>query len=181
MVEIASTTICYLLAFILILSVIDKVKNWQQTKVKISAYKILSNNLIKPASIVFIALEIYLSVVFLFMYVKIIDILLFSLLMGIYTMAVIINIYRGNTRISCGCGGMLENDHLTVSLVFRNTTLILFSFVLFLREEGAMNLTNYFFSFLLAWTILFVYGVVTEYRTQVFYIEKLKSRLPFFA
>lgn len=54
------------------------------------------------------------------------------LMLGLYTVAIVINLSRGRVHISCGCGiaGSDEGDqHLTSGLVWRNVTLIVLALI----------------------------------------------------
>lgn len=178
--SILSTTLNYLLVSILILSVIDKIKNWNKNSTKMEAYRILDKKLIKPFNLLFLVTEIYLSVNFIFMKADIWDIAIFIMLMGIYTLAISINLYRGNVRISCGCGGVLESNQLTSFLVYRNLVLIIIAFVIFNEGQIEFSMFKDLNSLLLALTILFLYGASVEFYQQRYFTEKIKSKLLFF-
>ena len=42
------------------------------------------------------------------------------LLLIMYTIGIIVNLYRKRTNISCGCGGIVGDHNLSWTLVFRN-------------------------------------------------------------
>lgn len=81
---------------------------------ELRAYRLLPENLLMPATLLLGLAEIVAA---------------FSLhvavpLLLLYTLAMGINIYRGNTRIDCGCGGWLSpRKQLDRNLVFRNLAL----------------------------------------------------------
>ena len=56
-------------------------------------------------------------------------------LLLIYTVAIVINILRGRTEISCGCGGVLGNHNLSWKLVIRNIALVSICIVVSLNKE----------------------------------------------
>lgn len=46
------------------------------------------------------------------------------LLLIMYTIGIIVNLYRKRTNISCGCGGIVGDHNLSWTLVFRNIFLV---------------------------------------------------------
>lgn len=170
----------YLLALILLFSVLDKIKNWKKSHSKVEAYGILPSNLIKPLNFLFVILELYLCLVLITKQPHILDIMLFILIMGIYTSAIAINLHKGHVQISCGCGGVLESNRLTPFLIYRNLCLIIIALILLSEEKRNYSTLESIHAMLLASILLLLFGAYREFRQQTYIIEKVKSKLPFF-
>ncbi|QTM97919.1 hypothetical protein ERJ70_00325 [Sediminibacillus dalangtanensis] len=182
MADFVYTVSCYILALIFILSIWDKLAKWQVYLVKIKEYNILPENLVAVFGWLSLLVELLLAFYFLTLQVNLYASMLFTLLMLIYTGAVSVNIYKGNTLIACGCGGVLENDRLSLLIVYRNLALVLIGVgTSFLREEFMVHLPYFHFtSLLISVSILMVYGVLVTFFEQLKLIKNLRMKLSYF-
>ncbi|MEM5622755.1 MauE/DoxX family redox-associated membrane protein [Bacillus thuringiensis] len=65
------------------------------------------------------------------------------LLLIMYTIGIIVNLYRKRTNISCGCGGIVGDHNLSWTLVFRNIFLV--GLIIFLiKNETDFSACNLF-------------------------------------
>ncbi|KAF0993824.1 MauE/DoxX family redox-associated membrane protein [Geobacillus sp. TFV-3] len=92
---------------------------------EIADYRIIPQKYIFIFYIFTVFSEIYISCSLLINFQKNISILLGILLLLIYSLAIMINIKRGNTEISCGCGGLMKGNNIHSLLIVRNSILIL--------------------------------------------------------
>jgi hypothetical protein len=181
MVEYINILIGFLLSIILLFTGIDKLLNQEEHIKSIGLYKLLHLNLIKPILIFFIMMELYLGIAYLLGYTNWINTLLFIALIGIYTAAVAINIYRGNTKISCGCGSFLQNEQLSIGIIFRNIVLIIFS-ILIVITEGS-NTTQFFEKLLIfasALSVFIFYGISSKFLYSLKLLNRMKRKLAYF-
>jgi hypothetical protein len=88
-----------------------------------------------------------------------------------YTIAVSINIYRGNMSISCGCGGVLESEKLTFFIIYRNFLLIILGLSLIPVEINVNRAASsvwdgIIFPLVISICVLLTYGVVNQFNEQ---------------
>lgn len=169
--------------FILFLTTaVDKVIHFNKHLSYLSSYRIIPSPFIRPLLLLFIFTELFLSYSFLSINITFICLFVALGLLFTYTLAIVINLIRGNTNINCGCGSILENDRLSYGLVFRNILLILIVIVIFLIK---FNIDINFDLFIRIWVIMFSCGIfmiisaIKEYNNQLYvlkFIEKLINR-----
>ncbi len=172
----------YLISIIFIASFIDKITNWKIFKVKVEEYRIIPNRLIKPLSTIFMATDAYIGFMFLLKEIGLLNILLLVFILIVYTTAILINLFRGNIYISCGCGGVLESDKLSTLLVYRNIVLIILGISL-LKMNDFLNINSDSYivlPFLVSIAILLLYGVAKVFIEHNIMIRKLRARLVYF-
>jgi Methylamine utilisation protein MauE len=172
--------LCLVLSLIFFFSAIDKFRNWNKFLTKVEEYRILPKSFVKPANILILIVELYLVGAFLTMNIHVWDICIFLLLMTIYSFAISINLYRGNTVISCGCGGPLESDRLSISLVIRNLFLMIIGSLLLFVENATITVITFLVSLAFSLCLITLYGVVNLYFNNLRLINRLKSRLDYF-
>ncbi|OXS58166.1 methylamine utilization protein MauE [Bacillus sp. V-88] len=135
--------LCTTFGYIFLSSAFDKILNIQNHYLSITAYKILPTKLSYPFAVFDIVLEasIALSLIFGF-YLKV-SLLSAALLLGMYTVAVAINLFRGRTEIDCGCGGVVGTHKISIKLIMRNLSFISIIFILALK----FNIHTFFYNF----------------------------------
>ncbi|WP_139492676.1 MauE/DoxX family redox-associated membrane protein [Brevibacillus dissolubilis] len=103
----------------------DKVSHADKHIQSIRAYQLTPEGLIRPLFALFTVWEIGVCLSLPVLGMTPYHTLAVCGLLGIYTMAITINLIRGHRDISCGCGGIMEgNNRLHWGLVLRNTLLI---------------------------------------------------------
>ncbi|MED0670464.1 MauE/DoxX family redox-associated membrane protein [Aneurinibacillus aneurinilyticus] len=144
---------------------LDKIRSWKKHKLAIDNYQLTPTYLSGFLLVFFVVIELFISISLLFYSVNLINTIFIMLILFIYTVAIILNIYRGHTNISCGCGGFLESKKLSVNIVLRNLLLIACSIILlFLKDENIFLLTSLEkIKFMFISTILLLlYGVCNQ-------------------
>lgn len=105
---------------------ISKILNFQIHLIDIKNYLIINGkNTIKIFAVVTTVVETFITISFFTMSNFIVSSILAIALLLIYSSAVSLNIIRGRTQISCGCGGVLESKHLSWNLLYRNIALLI--------------------------------------------------------
>jgi hypothetical protein len=134
-----------------------KMSQSQSFRAELSAYKLLPEFLIVPATYVLVATEIFCTAGILFSNIAIEAAITLLLLYGA---AIDINLWRGNRNIDCGCGGWLSpRKTLSGALVIRNLLLALLAFICLLLPAPANLSTG---DMLLALLIAFVLWLLYE-------------------
>lgn len=179
MYEILIKISTYIVAILFFTSAIDKVKNFYSAQGKIRAYNLISNkkiiNLIISFTVVF---ELYISAMIITNTISFLGTLLLICMLLSYNYAIFINIRRGNTKISCGCGGMLESENLSKNHLMRN--ILIGSTVVLDYTTGATLEVSWFQQLMiLIISLCFVYmlGSIKELKNQIATIEKIKYKL----
>lgn len=169
-----SSILSYFIALILLISAVEKGKGFKKFVHKIDDYKIVNKKLSFGIALISLLFEGYLGIKFLILNVSTIDVLLYVLMMATYTFAIAKNIYKGNVRISCGCGGVMESSRLTNLHVYRNTFLVLISIFILKSQvnssDFSIHLSNLMW-FVSALNMILIYGVIAEFNGQ---IKKMK-------
>ena len=178
MLEIFIRIGCYLLAILMITSAIDKIKNYSIALSKIKAYQLVNQNVGKVVLIVGICIEIFVGISLLIKRFDLLGLSVFVLMMLSYSTAIYINLRKGNTSISCGCGGVLESDALSYKHLLRNSSLIITGILIY-QFDTVTNFTivQEIFILMIAISTIIFYGSLKEYKRQVWTIEKIKTRL----
>ncbi|MFZ8986117.1 MAG: MauE/DoxX family redox-associated membrane protein [Steroidobacteraceae bacterium] len=110
----------------------------------VRAYRLVPEALVVPAALSVVAAECTALVLLLWPASRALGAVLAAALLGLYAVAMAINLARGRFRIDCGCLGPGKRQWLRWSLVWRNTGLMLASLALLLpttsRPVGLMDL-----------------------------------------
>ena len=166
----------WFISIIFLLTSLDKIIHWGQHIDAMERYSIIRMPYIKIFLFLFTLGELYVSITLIFNRATISNTVIFFVLIIIYTLAVAINLIRGNNSISCGCGSVLENDRLSVSLVYRNFMFMVVFGLLFhfrtLISANPISLDKYFVLGLLALCIILLYGVAKEYYETIFVFNR---------
>ncbi|WP_075619582.1 MauE/DoxX family redox-associated membrane protein [Paenisporosarcina indica] len=109
-----------IIGFIFLSSAISKLNNMTEHIVTVRKYKILPSRMVRSFSYFETFVELIASLLIIIGYkVELAGLILLALL-STYTFAIVINLLRGNTNISCGCGGVVGNHILSWVLPLRN-------------------------------------------------------------
>lgn len=123
-------------------SAISKFNNMIEHIVIVRKYKILPSKMVKTFSYVEASLELLASLLLIFGYkIDIAGLVLISLLAS-YTLAIIINLLKGNVHITCGCGGVIGDQKLSWFLPIRNLIFGLGIIFLISRENSLLSLDS---------------------------------------
>lgn len=113
------------LGIIFLTSAISKLSDMRAHRIKVKNYNILPLKLVKPFSKVDPILELIGSILLIINIYYPIGAGILCLLTFSYTIAISINIMRGNTDIDCGCGGLIGSHKLSNALIMRNISIII--------------------------------------------------------
>ncbi|MCA0987067.1 MauE/DoxX family redox-associated membrane protein [Guptibacillus algicola] len=112
------------LALILLTSAYTKLKDMYGHEESIRNYEIIKPELVKAVGKLNVAAEFLIGSCILVGLFYQFSIFLSILLLGGYTLAIVINLKRGRTDLSCGCGGIVGENLLSWKLVFRNLAIM---------------------------------------------------------
>ncbi|MFD2171482.1 MauE/DoxX family redox-associated membrane protein [Tumebacillus lipolyticus] len=104
---------------------ISKLKKMPEHFSILKDYRILPASLIKPFGWCEVIAEVAVGLLLLSGFYQSIAAWTTMSLLVVYTLAIAINLLRGRREISCGCGGVAGNHHLSWWLAIRNTVLFL--------------------------------------------------------
>lgn len=109
-----------IVGFLFLSSAISKLNSMTEHIVTVRKYKIIPSRMVRFFSYFETIVELIASILIIIGYkVELAGFIILALLVS-YTVAVIINLFRGNTNISCGCGGVVGNHKLSWYLPVRN-------------------------------------------------------------
>lgn len=177
-----------ILGFLFLSAGWSKIKEVNQHIGIVKEYKILPDKYIKKLVLLEITLEIVVGAFLLLglfhQYIAVIAILLLCM----YSIAISINLFRGRTNISCGCGGMAGNHQLSWKLVLRNLCLIITCFMVYKIDCSLGSLSSFMFSktplytiysFESIFTIIFSFALITVYALfqQVIKLKQIVTNL----
>ncbi|WP_197205588.1 MauE/DoxX family redox-associated membrane protein [Cytobacillus firmus] len=120
-------------SFLMLSSSLEKALNSKKTVESIINYGI-NNKVAKISYVPLVLLEVYLSCSIYWLGFNFIHLCLFILFITSVSILIIHNLYKGHKNISCGCGGVLENDELSYKLIIRNFSFIALIFYLYYQE-----------------------------------------------
>lgn len=113
----------FVLAFLFLSTALSKRKTMMEHIGIVRDYQILPKQLVEPFARAETYVELALGALLLVGLFQPIAATGCVALLAIYTVAIVINLLRGRTEMSCGCGGMAGQHHLSWWLVLRNVTL----------------------------------------------------------
>jgi hypothetical protein len=133
-----------------------KLSQHQSFQAELSAYRLLPVSFTLPVVYGLAAAEIFCTLGLLFFDSAI---ALSIILLLMYAIAIAINLWRGNHRIDCGCGGWLSpRKTLSWALVWRNLLLASLAFIcLFLPLPADLSSGNLLFALLITATLWLLY------------------------
>ncbi|MFS3915139.1 MauE/DoxX family redox-associated membrane protein [Bacillus australimaris] len=116
----------YLLGIIFAGTWLDKVKKQTAHIQQMNAYRLLPPSFTTPMFYLFLTVELVCTVFLFIWHMSLVPAIGLTALLCIYTGAVAFNLLRGHRDISCGCGGLLENERLHWGIVIRNVLMLAF-------------------------------------------------------
>lgn len=160
----------------------DKVMHWRKHLGSMEDYKIIKGALIKWFLVLFVIGELFISFSLFLTGITFLNFMVFLLILFTYSLAILINLLRGNTNISCGCGSVLDHDHLSIGLIIRNLCLIAIYIFLYIEKNTTvaliqLSLEEILSYILLATGVLILYGIIREIRQNVVLTRKIKKML----
>lgn len=115
------------LGMIFLSSVLSKIHKVQEHILIVKDYKMMPRYLTPIVARIIILVEIIIGVLLLLgAMIKVASALSVFILL-LYIISIIVNLLRGRTEMSCGCGGIAGNHHLSWLLVIRNIIFIAIS------------------------------------------------------
>ncbi|NRR24372.1 MauE/DoxX family redox-associated membrane protein [Brevibacillus sp. MS2.2] len=99
---------------------VNKIRNLDSHFIMIKNYKIIPKKLIPFFLYTEITLEIIVGITLMLGLYQGLGIFIMIGLLSVYSLAISINLLKGNNNISCGCGGLVGDHKLSWKLVFRN-------------------------------------------------------------
>ncbi|MBG9913132.1 methylamine utilization protein [Bacillus xiamenensis] len=114
----------YLLGIIFAGAWLDKVRKQTAHVQQMKAYRLLPPSFAGPMFYLFLLIELVCTVHLFIWNMSVVPAFGLTALLCIYTGAVTFNLLRGHHDISCGCGGLLENDRLHWGIVIRNLLML---------------------------------------------------------
>ncbi|MBH0332188.1 methylamine utilization protein MauE [Brevibacillus brevis] len=113
-----------ILAFLFLSTFVSKISDMGTHLSIVRAYQIIPYSWSKGFTYLDLGLQVSVAVSLLIGLFTTLGLFLAILLLGVYTLAISINLARGRKKISCGCGGMAGNHFLSWKLVLRNLVFI---------------------------------------------------------
>lgn len=114
-----------ILATLFLSTSLSKIRNVEEHIAIIKEYKLLPERWVRSAGYLEMYLELMVGILLLLGLFQRFAFLVAAGLLFIFTFAIILNLWRGRTKISCGCGGIAGTHHLSWRLVVRNVILLL--------------------------------------------------------
>ncbi|WP_409978189.1 MauE/DoxX family redox-associated membrane protein [Anoxybacteroides tepidamans] len=130
-----------LILLVFLYSLISKIIHKSKYKHILRNYGIKNNNLIKIVYFFIVLSEGFITISLFLSGVTIYSLVTISLLLTIFSVFVLINLFKGNKNFSCGCGGILENERLSYWMVLRNVVIILIALIFFKTKHSVNYLT----------------------------------------
>ncbi len=112
------------LACVFLAAAAHKWRDLRQFEGILAAYRLLPGALVRPATLVLPLAESAVAIWLLLPRARFTAAAVAAVLLGIYTLAIGINLLRGHRSIDCGCGDPGRNQSLTEWLLLRNGVLI---------------------------------------------------------
>lgn len=158
-----STLLAFIIANLFFLTAFDKIIHWKEHLISVREYQIIKSSLASTALTLFIISELFVSLSIFIYGIMTLNFILCILLLVLYSVAILINLRRGYKNISCGCGSVLKNDELNISIVIRNIILIAICFFMYYIHYLGFNeisIFNKIILFLIAFCLLLHYGLI---------------------
>lgn len=99
---------------------VNKIRNIESHFILIKNYMIIPKKLIPFFLYLEITLEIIVGITLMLGVYQELGIFIMICLLIVYSIAISVNLVKGNKEISCGCGGLIGDHKLSWKLVFRN-------------------------------------------------------------
>jgi len=102
----------------------SKLRNIQEHILIVKEYRILPSSLIYVVARMEVVMELFTGMMLFLGLFQTIGAMLANLLLILYSLAIAINLFRGRSGISCGCGGAVGSHAISWFLVLRNLLLM---------------------------------------------------------
>ncbi|GIO27417.1 MauE/DoxX family redox-associated membrane protein [Ornithinibacillus bavariensis] len=165
-----------IIVMIFLLTATDKIIHWNTHIDTIKNYRIVKDSLIKPLTVLMIVAEYFICISLLLMRANYYNLLVFLLLIIVYTVAIVINLFRGNVNISCGCGSILESSNLNFWLVIRNAFLILVYLLVFINSEYTITQLTFYeasFTVFVSICLIMIWAIIKEFIAGKKVLDKI--------
>jgi hypothetical protein len=146
----------------LLIGVVEKLVNNKKHLGIIFRFDLLSKEWVLPIFIVSLLAELYVSVSFLINQIQFGAIFIFVSMLVIYSLAIGINLFRGNIDFDCGCGGILENSKLTGWIIVRNMFLIVAAIMINLSYQIISSSMIYLITQILSLCIIVIIWTIKD-------------------
>lgn len=160
------------LALLFLSAAVSKLLHFEEHVGIVNDYKIVPETLVRPFSMAELGGELLVGLLLLLgLFPKVAALGAIGLLL-MYVIAISINLYRGRTEISCGCGGAAGHHNLSWWLVVRNVLLILIGGWLYVQNSAwsGMQAIPVLMSAALSMVLL---AITNEFRTITARIREL--------
>ncbi|MBN3522533.1 MauE/DoxX family redox-associated membrane protein [Paenibacillus apiarius] len=163
-----------LIALLFFTTSLHKIFNSSKQLRTMNAYHIVPDQFLYPSFICFVLAEITISLTIPVTGITIYHAISISGLLSIYTFAIGYNLLRGHKDISCGCGGVLENERLRWGLVLRNLFMIMVVIavwkVQFLSKEevSLVNQIELAFASIIIFLLMYLFKQLHDIKKKLF-------------
>ncbi|ENQ3112669.1 DoxX family membrane protein [Bacillus cereus] len=134
----------FLLGIIFFSTGYTKLTSLEEHTLLVEKYNLLPRNIIHIIVKISAVLELFISLSLISGILQNISFILILILLLSYNLAMIVNLFRGNTDFSCGCGGLLGDYKLSWWIVGRNFFIILLDLFLLSSNYHLGNIKNFF-------------------------------------
>ena len=164
------------LAWVFLAAGVHKWRDLRQFAATLGAYGLLPAMLVRPAALALPLVEFTLAAGLWLPSVRPVAAWAGAVLLGVYTLAIGINLARGRRSIDCGCGDPGQNQSLTEWLLLRNGVLI--GFAMLAAAPGVDRPTgwlDWLVGFLAATTLVLLYTACNQLLSNR---DRLKNLRP---
>lgn len=161
------------LFFLFFLSAFDKLYNSKNSRKAITNYG-FSESIAKKLYMPLAIFEFILAFSYLISGIMFYNLFLTSAFLICSSVLIMKNIRKGNRNMACGCGGILENEELSATIIYRNGAILLL--ILYLYIAHGILLTSIYDNILLGSitiSFLFIIAGIKELNQ----ISKIKKQI----
>lgn len=152
-----------LLSYLFLSAAFSKIQNLAYFEQSIVDYQLLPVPLLKAGGYTLIGLELLAGIFALIPTTAIFSMLIMAGLLGLYAMAIAINLVRGRRYLDCGCNGPSNRQAITWFLVLRNLALLLVVMILLLlKAQLPTDLTAWVVALLASCFVIALYHTVIQ-------------------
>jgi hypothetical protein len=118
------------ISLIFFTSALDKAKNKMKTISEINNYGV-NTRIARIVYYLIVPCEFYISFSLIRADINLLNFIILSLLLTIFSIAVLYQLVKGNKNIPCGCGGVLKSNKLSINIVIRNILIIIIYYLIY--------------------------------------------------
>ncbi|RBP86585.1 methylamine utilization protein MauE [Cytobacillus firmus] len=144
--KVITMMILILTGYIFLFSSLSKLKNMEAHLIIVKEYKILPLKLVRKFAVIDTSLEIITGICLILGLMLHFSLIMASILLIIYSLAIIINLLRGRSKIDCGCGGLMGSKKLSWKLIIRNILLLGIVLALYFNYQSSPNYITHTFT-----------------------------------